>query len=596
MRSNTKIADLREIIRHLNATITFFTILFSIILSNNAMGAVVKIAFDPSPTESVIGYKLYYGKAESFGSTIDLGLNVNCEIPDLEPGATYYLAAAGYDEKGLESTLSDTIVFQIPVQDSDGDGVSDTDDQCPLDPEKAEPGTCGCGFPDADSDGDGVADCDDLCPDDPNKIEPGTCGCGFPDADSDGDGVADCDDLCPDDPNKIEPGTCGCGFPDADSDGDGVADCDDLCPDDPNKIEPGTCGCGFPDADSDGDGVADCDDLCPDDPNKLDPGTCGCGFPDADSDGDGVADCDDLCPDDPNKLDPGTCGCGVADTDSDEDGIPDCEDSEEDDTQLTQIIQTGELLIDHKWLWVSFEHPFQSAPVVVANIAGYNDPEPTTIRIRNVDQTGFEIRLQEWDYQDGVHDYEAVSYIAMEKGFYVLPGGILVEAGTVQNGRYTSHNVFTQPFNVEPVMIASVTTENELDAVVARIKDVRTDSFKCMLEEQELSYFEHYEKETVSFIAWEPSAGILGSMIFEVDKTDSIVNQNFYHIPCVEKFKEAPLFFAGMQHISSIESSNLRYRNNSSEGVDIMVSEESSQDEELEHANEIVGYIRLEMD
>src|SRR5262245_43221581 len=38
--------------------------------------------------------------------------------------------------------------------------------------------------------------CDD-CPDDPNKDQPGTCGCGVVDADNDFDGVADCVDRCP---------------------------------------------------------------------------------------------------------------------------------------------------------------------------------------------------------------------------------------------------------------------------------------------------------------------------------------------------------------------------------------------------------------
>jgi hypothetical protein len=32
----------------------------------------------------------------------------------------------------------------------------------------------------------------DLCPDDPNKIQPGTCGCGVPDFDVNGDGIMDC--------------------------------------------------------------------------------------------------------------------------------------------------------------------------------------------------------------------------------------------------------------------------------------------------------------------------------------------------------------------------------------------------------------------
>lgn len=83
----------------------------------------------------------------------------------------------------------------------------------------------------------------DNCPNDPNKTEPGTCGCGVADTDTDGDGTADCIDACPSDPNKIAPGACGCGVVDTDTDSDGTADCNDACPTDPNKIVAGECGC-----------------------------------------------------------------------------------------------------------------------------------------------------------------------------------------------------------------------------------------------------------------------------------------------------------------------------------------------------------------
>lgn len=101
--------------------------------------------------------------------------------------------------------------------DTDGDGVPDVSDLCPLDPDKTQPGECGCGIAegacssDTDSDQDGTPDQDDNCPLDPNKILPGKCGCGVGDSDSDNDNTADCADKCPSDPNKIQPGECGCG-------------------------------------------------------------------------------------------------------------------------------------------------------------------------------------------------------------------------------------------------------------------------------------------------------------------------------------------------------------------------------------------------
>ncbi len=135
----------------------------------------------------------------------------------------------------------------------------------------------------------------DACPDNPNKTEPGQCGCDVPDTNSDSDPIADCNDLCPLDSKKIEPQVCGCGIHDEDSDNDGTMDCVDNCPSDPGKIIEGQCGCGVSDLDSDQDGTANCNDFCPNHPLKTTPGTCGCGFPDTDLNQNQVADCQEDC-------------------------------------------------------------------------------------------------------------------------------------------------------------------------------------------------------------------------------------------------------------------------------------------------------------
>lgn len=64
----------------------------------------------------------------------------------------------------------------------------------------------------------GGTDCsDDCCPDNPDKTEPGACGCDVAETDTDDDGTPDCVDLCPDDPDKTEAGECGCGVRDNDT-------------------------------------------------------------------------------------------------------------------------------------------------------------------------------------------------------------------------------------------------------------------------------------------------------------------------------------------------------------------------------------------
>jgi hypothetical protein len=77
-------------------------------------------------------------------------------------------------------------LYTATYLDSDGDGVHDWSDSCLNDPEKTEPGICGCGIPDTDTDGDGVYDCDDNCPDISNSDQ----------TDSDNNGIGDaCENM-----------------------------------------------------------------------------------------------------------------------------------------------------------------------------------------------------------------------------------------------------------------------------------------------------------------------------------------------------------------------------------------------------------------
>jgi hypothetical protein len=147
----------------------------------------------------------------------------------LLPG-TYELRVDSVVAPGQPRQGTGTVRLDFVSTDGDGDGTPDSQDGCPLDPNKTAPGVCGCGTTDIDSDQDGVLDCLDGCPLDPLKASPGQCGCGVAETDSDGDGSADCVDQCPLDPQKSSPGLCGCGIAESDVDADGRVDCIDNCP------------------------------------------------------------------------------------------------------------------------------------------------------------------------------------------------------------------------------------------------------------------------------------------------------------------------------------------------------------------------------
>ncbi|MFO7717542.1 MAG: OmpA family protein [Thermodesulfobacteriota bacterium] len=98
-------------------------------------------------------------------------------------------------------------VFYTQLQDSDGDGVVDSKDQCPDTPEGVEVDAQGCAL---DSDGDGVANYKDECPETPQGVAVDAQGCA---KDSDGDGVPDYKDECPDTSAGLEVDAQGCPQP-----------------------------------------------------------------------------------------------------------------------------------------------------------------------------------------------------------------------------------------------------------------------------------------------------------------------------------------------------------------------------------------------
>ncbi len=196
--------------------------------------------------------------------------------------------------------------------DRDGDGIADSDDNCPelANPDQADGNGDGLGDactappPAPDRDGDGVPDAWDNCPDlaNPDQVDRDGDGLGDvcdtppPPLDSDGDGTPDATDNCPTTPNRDQADGNGDGLGDActapavplDSDGDGVPDDRDNCPVLANPDQ----------ADADGDGLGDpCDSTPPDDP-----------------DGDGIIDHQDNCPRraNPDQIDLDWDGLGAA--------------------------------------------------------------------------------------------------------------------------------------------------------------------------------------------------------------------------------------------------------------------------------------------
>lgn len=118
-------------------------------------------------------------------------------------------------------------------KDSDGDGVYDSDDKCPDEPEDIDNFEDKDGCPDVDDDEDGIIDRMDKCKRQKEDFDGYQDEDGCPDVDNDGDGILDVDDKCPNQPEDFDGFVDLDGCPDNDNDGDGILDKDDRCPAEP---------------------------------------------------------------------------------------------------------------------------------------------------------------------------------------------------------------------------------------------------------------------------------------------------------------------------------------------------------------------------
>ncbi len=266
--------------------------------------------------------------------------------------------------------------------------------------------------------------------------------------------------------------------------------------------------------------------------------------------------------------------------------------SDDPDPQSDPLLEFGEISVDHNWKQVNFEQDFID-PVVIAKPCSLQDLDPATIRIRNINNTSFEIRIQEWEYLDGNHDYEKVSYFVIEKGSYILPGNIMIEAGTFVATAPDFQSVsFDSSFQHVPVLVASVISENKTEAVTGRIRNIDPYGFDFCLQEQETTIYDHCD-ETIAYIAWEPSSGSLNALSFEVETTGNIINSQFKYIPYKQDHLIIPSLIADMQTTNGGDTANLRWQNKDIDGFCVQVGEEASLDGEVGHVNENIGYILL---
>ena len=239
-----------------------------------------------------------------------------------------------------------------------------------------------------------------------------------------------------------------------------------------------------------------------------------------------------------------------------------------------------------QWRTVFLENTYTD-PVVVMGPVSFNGGQPTTVRVRNVTAASFQYQIDEWNYLDGDHTTETVSYLVVEAGTHELGDGQTLVAGSRSVGTgFTS--ISYQALGQTPVVLTQVTTVNEADAVITRVRNATSGSFQVRSQEEEgATDGGSHADETVAWVAISSGSGDAGRAYTAV-RTEAVYRQNFKALPFGASYPE-PVLLAALQTYNGSDPAGLRYRNLSASSVDVKVEEETSGDSETNHANEVVG-------
>lgn len=248
-------------------------------------------------------------------------------------------------------------------------------------------------------------------------------------------------------------------------------------------------------------------------------------------------------------------------------------------------------------------------PVLINKPLSSNGPQASDVRIRNVDTgTGgtFEHHVEE-SAPDGYHNAENAGLLLVDSGFKPITHEeqslSVFEAGqttaddtwsSVSYSNWTQSELKKEDYHSDPIVLAQVQTENGLNPVTTRLRNITKSGFEVRLQEPE-GRDDIHSNETVGYVAIEPGDGKMdtygGRRKYEADF--SFPDDSWTTIYFKNSYSD-PSFVAGIQTYDGSDPCHLRYRNLTSDSVEIKVEEDTTSDSETSHAFETVGYFVME--
>jgi len=243
------------------------------------------------------------------------------------------------------------------------------------------------------------------------------------------------------------------------------------------------------------------------------------------------------------------------------------------------------------WKTVHLPYNFSDNPIIFTQLVTNNEETTAIVRLRNVSQNQFQIRLQEAAVDDGTHLKEEVAWMAIESGEQT--GDFHWQADTLS----VNHTRTTIPFNNSfadiPLLFANMQTINDEDAATVRNSGVNWNNGKVRIQEEnsEDPNLTH-TAETLGYLAIDNELELHNESGEIFGETGKATVTNEWKTIFLDQTYNNPVVIANSLTIDDFAAASVRVRFVTSKSFQIRVAEWSYLDDR--HLEETVGYMVIE--
>ena len=234
-----------------------------------------------------------------------------------------------------------------------------------------------------------------------------------------------------------------------------------------------------------------------------------------------------------------------------------------------------------QWIKVNFSQEIPNAVVIMGPVSN-NGSHEAFARVRNVTDQGFEYQIEEWDYKDGTHTTEEVSWMALSEGTHMLEDGRTITAAQVQTD---SAGMAVTSSGSSRVVLTQVGSDHNAEAVVTRSELQDDGTVSVSLQRQEASSGS-FDAETVYVVRIEERAD--DHFDFAAGVMDG-VNHNGETIQFGDMYDDVA-FFGAISSLNGGDTVALRMDDLRDGSAHVFLQEEASADAELNHIDESISW------